>query len=141
MTISKDIEVSTGHRLHKHNGGCFNLHGHNYQIKVHLVFLEDDKYIITDKEEGFYIDFSDIKTIINDYLDHQFLVYENDDLLDVLKDLPGVRVVEYIPTVENIAFTVKNLISNFFKKQDKEYVLLDEVKIEIYETKNSKCKF
>jgi 6-pyruvoyltetrahydropterin/6-carboxytetrahydropterin synthase len=106
MKLKKYIEVSTGHRLPNHKGGCFNFHGHNYQIEVIIDFEEEQ----IDDQKGFVIDFGDIKRIINDYLDHQFLIYEEDPFLKTVENLPGFRVVEYIPSVENIIIALRDLI-------------------------------
>lgn len=106
MKLKKQIEVSTGHRLPNHKGGCFNFHGHNYQIEVTIEFPQSE----INEDTGFVIDFGDIKKLVNDYLDHQFLIYEKDPFLEQVKNLPGFRVVEYIPSVENIIIALRDLI-------------------------------
>ena len=34
--ISARLEISAAHRLHRHRGKCFNVHGHNYLIEVEV---------------------------------------------------------------------------------------------------------
>lgn len=129
--LSKTLEVSTGHRLHLHEGGCSNLHGHNYQIDIQISFRKGVSFI---GGVGYYIDFSEVKNLINEYMDHQFLVNIKDPLGDLLKTLPGVRFVDYSPTAENIAIALERLIVNRFSN----YESFKSVSISIKETSNSK---
>lgn len=101
MKITKNLEISTGHRLHLHNGGCSNFHGHNYQIQTTIEFIGlKDEYI---QSVGFLIDFKEIKGVLNSNYDHQFLIYKGDPLCDQSLTLPGIRIVDFAPTAENIA--------------------------------------
>ncbi|RHJ81935.1 6-carboxytetrahydropterin synthase QueD [Parabacteroides sp. AM08-6] len=80
-TIIKQLEISSAHRLSlSYSSKCENLHGHNWIITVHCRSNE----LNTD---GMVIDFSHIKQIVKDKLDHQTL---ND-------------VLPFNPTAENIA--------------------------------------
>lgn len=129
MKLEKEFEISTGHRLPNHKGGCFNLHGHNYWVKIILDFGNIDKYI--DNEDGYFIDFALIKKTINDNFDHHFILYEQDSFVEVLKDLPGVILVPYIPTAENMSLHMKELILDILPENT-------DVHIELNETKSSK---
>ena len=139
MKLIKEMEVSTGHRLHMHKGGCSNLHGHNYQIKI-IVDFELNGYIREPFDVGYFIDFSDIKSIINENFDHKFLMYAKDPFASKLIDFLGVTPTSYIPTAENIATDMASLVktkilAELKKKNEKIPV---KVFIILNETKNSK---
>jgi 6-pyruvoyltetrahydropterin/6-carboxytetrahydropterin synthase len=95
-----------GHRLPNHTGKCFNLHGHQYTVEVTVRGKIDDR--VGSSSEGMVVDFTDVKnqvrSIVAD-LDHRFLVSAADPFLGVGQnpDLPGVILVPWIPTAENIA--------------------------------------
>ncbi|MDR2077961.1 MAG: 6-carboxytetrahydropterin synthase QueD [Rickettsiales bacterium] len=79
--IVKTVEVAACHRVTSERGSkCENLHGHNWIITVHC---KSDRL----DEDGMVVDFSQIKKIISDKLDHKNL---ND-------------VFNFSPTSENIA--------------------------------------
>ena len=79
--IEKRIEISACHRLDlDYESKCTRVHGHNWVIIIYCRSRELN-------HNGMVIDFSDIKHIIKDRLDHQ-----------VLND-----VLPFNPTAENIA--------------------------------------
>lgn len=81
-SISKRMVIAGAHQLNLDYGSkCSNVHGHNWIITV---FCRANKL----NRNGMIIDFTHIKTIIHDKLDHHYL---NDVL-------PGIN-----PTAENIA--------------------------------------
>jgi len=127
MKLEKEFEISTGHRLPNHEGGCYNLHGHNYWVKVIVDLGDMPEYI---DEQGFLIDFSEIKHTINFYFDHRFILYNQDPLADELKKMPGVVLVPYIPTAENMSLHMIKLIKEKHPDLD--------IHIELNETKMSK---
>jgi 6-pyruvoyltetrahydropterin/6-carboxytetrahydropterin synthase len=57
FTIFKDFDFSAGHFIRGHRGGCQNLHGHNYRVRVHVSTRQLD-------ELGMVIDFADLKVIL-----------------------------------------------------------------------------
>lgn len=76
--IYRDIPFA--HRQPKHDGHCSLIHGHNWAISITFACREPD-------ENGFVIDFGDLKFIkdwIADHLDHACLFDENDPLRDAL---------------------------------------------------------
>lgn len=94
-------DISVGHRVTNHESKCRHLHGHNYRIHFHCEAPSLDQI-------GRVIDFSVIKSTLcmwlEDTWDHHFLIWEQDPLKNVLKDLdPTVVVVPFNPTAENIA--------------------------------------
>jgi 6-pyruvoyltetrahydropterin/6-carboxytetrahydropterin synthase len=69
FTVFKDYVFSAGHAIRGHRGGCQNLHGHNYRVRVHVGSRSLD-------ELGMVIDFADLKRIVDDVLgrfDHAVL--------------------------------------------------------------------
>jgi 6-pyruvoyltetrahydropterin/6-carboxytetrahydropterin synthase len=67
--ISKDFTFAAGHAIRGHRGGCENLHGHNYRVRIHLEAEELD-------ELGMVMDFADLKRLAAEILapfDHRVL--------------------------------------------------------------------
>ena len=119
-TAERTHDFSAGHRVHGHESKCSNIHGHNYRVTF---ICEADAL----DSVGRVIDFSDIKSILCDWLetnwDHKFLLWSEDDspvasaLLDPvfvykagespipirLVDAFGVVIVPFNPTAENMA--------------------------------------
>jgi len=74
--IKKTFRIPVSHRLFKHLGRCNHNHGHNLKIVVELMAPE----LNTD---DMIIDFSDLKEIVNTFLDrfdHSCLLNSNDDI-------------------------------------------------------------
>lgn len=68
-TICKDFTFAAAHAIRGHTGGCENLHGHNYRVRVHLRARSLDKL-------GMVLDFADLKAIMQEILgpfDHRVL--------------------------------------------------------------------
>ncbi len=67
--IFKDFTFAAGHAIRGHTGGCENLHGHNYRVRIHLAADELDQL-------GMVIDFADLKALAAEILkpfDHRVL--------------------------------------------------------------------
>ena len=68
-TVFKDFTFSAAHQIRGHTGGCENLHGHNYRVRVHVRAAELDRL-------GMVIDFADLKEILQAVLgpfDHRVI--------------------------------------------------------------------
>ena len=79
--IKKTFEISASHQLHlTYESKCEQLHGHNWIVTIHCKSRELD-------ENGMVVDFTHIKQLIRDRLDHSNL---ND-------------ILPFNPTAENIA--------------------------------------
>ncbi|MDO4214650.1 MAG: 6-carboxytetrahydropterin synthase QueD [Bacteroidales bacterium] len=97
-TVIKRLEISASHRLSlSYPSKCENLHGHNWVITVYCRSKELN-------EDGMVIDFTHIKRLIKDKLDHQNL---ND-------------VLPFNPTAENIARWVCEQIEPCYKVEVQE---------------------
>ena len=82
--VKKRLEVSAAHQLKlDYPSKCTQLHGHNWIIDV---YLESE----TVDSNGMVLDFTKIKELVKDKLDHKIL---ND-------------VLDFNPTAENIAYCI-----------------------------------
>lgn len=104
LEITIKVEWDMGHRLPNHGGQCRNLHGHRYVAEVTL--RGPVKSAAGEPDEGMLIDFGPAKELVRLHLqdrDHRFLISHSDPLLPDMERLPGVIVVPYVPTAENMA--------------------------------------
>lgn len=112
FTTSKEIEFDAGHRVPGHASKCRNPHGHRYKVRATIT----GELVTTPgaPDEGMLADFGDLKSLmiseIHDVLDHGFIVYKDDHLMQealaVGNDIDTKwKVIEfpYIPTAENMA--------------------------------------
>ena len=91
--IEKRIEISACHRLDlDYESKCTRVHGHNWMITV---FCKSE----TLDRNGMVIDFSEIKRLVKDPIDHQ-----------VLND-----VLPFNPTAENLAHWVVERVPCCYK--------------------------
>lgn len=80
--VSKRMEIAGAHHLNlPYVSKCSNLHGHNWIVTVHCKSKELTSF-------GMVIDFTYIKKVIHDKLDHQY----------INEILPDIN-----PTAENMA--------------------------------------
>lgn len=135
--IEKRFTLPIGHRLSKHAGRCFSIHGHNFSVLVGL------KSAVLN-ENDMIIDFSELKHIVNnflDQLDHCLMLNENDkETLEKVKDL-GLRMfpVPFDPTAERLAETIYYYVENSFQIEPFENIIVDYVTV--FENENSKATF
>src|SRR5262245_16133508 len=99
--VTREIRFCYGHRLLGYEGKCRHLHGHNGRA---IITLASDCLDRT----GMVMDFSQIKEVINAWIDetidHKMLLHENDPALPLLKSQgEPVHVMGVNPTAENIA--------------------------------------
>ena len=134
--IEKRFTLPIGHRLSKHKGRCFLIHGHNFTI---LVGIKARKL----NENDMLIDFSDLKALVNEYLDglDHCLLLNNDDwkLADQLKEA-GMRTLKIScdPTAEHLAERLYINIRHGLSQQFPE-ILIDYVTV--FENENSKATY
>ena len=100
-SVTKEIYFCYGHRLMNYEGACRHLHGHNGKVEVELQSETLDA-------RGMVVDFSDIRTVIKDWidqtLDHTMLLRKDDPLIPVLKEKKErFFLLDQNPTAESIA--------------------------------------
>jgi 6-pyruvoyltetrahydropterin/6-carboxytetrahydropterin synthase len=111
--IAKDFHWEMGHRLPFHTGGCQNIHGHSYKMRVEI-------HGKIDSSTGMVMDYFDMKALVQpivDQLDHSFLCDSSDKLLmDFFALNPmKVNIIDMYSTAENIAYYIlQQLIPGFF---------------------------
>ena len=134
MKITKRFKWVMGHRLTFHQGGCYNIHGHNYECKISV-----EGYL----ENNMVIDFGELSKLFQELVhnpwDHSFLVYEEDNFRELLlmwsKDRPfKIALFPVETTAENIA---KYLFDIFSQKINNERIRVTRVKV--YETPTSEA--
>lgn len=91
--LEKIIEISASHNLNlSYESKCKNIHGHNWTITI---FCKSEKL----NDNGMIVDFSEIKKIITDKLDHKNL---NDEF-------------KFNPTAENLSKWIVDTIQYCYK--------------------------
>lgn len=109
--VTRQIDFCYGHRLLNYDGKCKNLHGHNGRAEITIVSDTLD-------ELGMVIDFTEIKRVVNTWvdetLDHRMILHQNDPAVAMLRDLgEPMYLLDTNPTAENIA----RLIGEFAVEQ------------------------
>lgn len=135
--IEKRFTLPIGHRLSKHKGRCFSIHGHNFTILVGIKARELN-------ENDMLIDFSDLKNLVNeilDGLDHCLLLNQDADkaIADQLSQL-GMRtmLIGSDPTAEHISERLYRLLRHNLSQQYPE-IMMDYVTV--FENENSKATY
>jgi 6-pyruvoyltetrahydropterin/6-carboxytetrahydropterin synthase len=118
ISICRQHTISVGHRVAGHLGKCANFHGHNFTIHIFMQARDglDDV--------GRVLDFGIMKASFCEWLDqcwdHKFLLWSKDPLVAgidkpgelchpsarealVGRHLPGIVLVDFNPTAENMA--------------------------------------
>lgn len=99
--VTQRIDFCYGHRLLNYGGKCRHLHGHNGRVEIVLEGGMLDAC-------GMLVDFATIKaelrTWIDNELDHRMILCEGDPALPMLRELrEPFYVMRENPTAENIA--------------------------------------
>jgi 6-pyruvoyltetrahydropterin/6-carboxytetrahydropterin synthase len=126
-TISVRVrhEFSAGHRILGLTGAgekCRNIHGHNFTCW--WMFEQASEW---PPRVEFGAVKAELKTMIDELLDHAFIVHEDDDFLDYLSqnDLKRYALHDR-PTTEAIAAEIARLTENHFSDLDLVCVQLTE---------------
>ena len=131
--IEKRFTFPMGHRLSKHKGRCFSLHGHNFVVLVGIKATSLD-------ENDMVMDFSDLKKIVGDLLDgldHCLLLnVEDQEIANQFESL-GMRVmtVAHDPTAEKLS----EMLFEALSKMNNKRLMVDYVTV--FENENSKATY
>lgn len=134
--IEKRFTFPMGHRLSKHKGRCFSMHGHNFTV---LVGIKSE--VLNDND--MVMDFSDLKVLVSEYfdeLDHCLLLNETDkDIAHNAAEM-GMRVktVPHDPTAEKLAENIYNHVELQLALR-KDLVTVQVEYVTVFENENSKA--
>lgn len=135
--IEKRFTLPIGHRLSKHHGRCYSIHGHNFTV---LVGVKASKL----NENDMIIDFSNLKAVVNgflDNLDHCLLLNKDkdDELIELLeKAQMRVKGVDFDPTAEKLSYEIYHHVEDTLERMYPE-VIMDYVTV--FENENSKATY
>jgi 6-pyruvoyltetrahydropterin/6-carboxytetrahydropterin synthase len=69
FSVCKEFRFAAAHQIRGHRGGCENLHGHTYRVRVWVEAAALDPL-------GMVVDFADLKRVMEEVIgpfDHRFL--------------------------------------------------------------------
>jgi len=129
----RKLHFCAGHRVMGHESKCATPHGHNYDLHI---FAEADKL----DSLGRVIDFSVLKekigAWIEEFWDHNFLVFEKDhELIQALTAVSAKKkpfICPFNPTAENMAYYLLHKIC----PEQLHGASVRVTKIALHETKN-----
>lgn len=133
ISVTKIFRFETAHAIHEYEGLCKNIHGHSYELHVTVSKSGSDDFIL---ENGFVIDFKDLKSIVKtnviEYFDHQIILSEKYiEAHPNLNKLENLAIWKMEPSAENMVLFIKDKISNSFDTDIK------LIKLRLYETADS----
>ncbi len=125
ITVTKRFTFCAAHRLPGHEGGCANIHGHNYVVE--LTFEHERQHLEEPQldEMGMVLDFGKLK-VVGDWIDrnwdHKAILFIDDpEFAEIPKRGPGlahqparwpswhVFWLDRIPTAENMALHLQTI--------------------------------
>ena len=135
VRVTREEEFEAAHLLPGYDGGCKNLHGHSYRIKV---TVEGPR----NKGWGMVLDFKQLKKIIKEVVpDHKFLAYVEDEISMQIVSILYQNNMDYV--LFDFDTTAENMVGYFAARiQDELDNLYDDVKvvkIRLWETTNSEA--
>jgi len=111
--ISREYSWDMAHRLSKHEGKCWNLHGHTYKCEIELTGCI--------KSNGMVMDFYELDQIVKpiiEELDHSTMVWMEDEFLRVAMNsdlvFGGKRKMKVYFT--NFESTAENIAKHLFER-------------------------
>lgn len=136
IRVTKEFMLDMAHALWGYDGKCKNIHGHSYKLEVTII--GDTINDINSPKNGMVIDFTLLKSIINeaiiDKFDHTLVLNSKSphkELKDNKLGFENIVLVPYQPTCENLLIDFAEKIKD---------TLPDEVslhKLKLSETVNS----
>ncbi|MBC7567006.1 MAG: 6-carboxytetrahydropterin synthase [Pedobacter sp.] len=141
ISILKEFEWDMGHRVTNHDSLCKNPHGHRYKMVVEVTGPINKQ--LGSSQQGMVLDFGLLKKVIMtnivDPLDHSFMYWKDDDVMNNFsnnnKSLK-MNKVSFVPTAECIALDIANQIEVLLSKKMSQVQLLS---LRIFETPKSQA--
>ncbi|MCU5745798.1 6-carboxytetrahydropterin synthase QueD [Staphylococcus sp. SQ8-PEA] len=97
--LNKDFNFSAAHYIPSEDAGkCMRTHGHTYFVNLTIVGDSLD-------QNGFLVNFSELKQLVHGQFDHQ-----------LLNELPAFRDVS--PSTEMVARTIYEIVQDHLKQRD-----------------------
>jgi 6-pyruvoyltetrahydropterin/6-carboxytetrahydropterin synthase len=135
------LQFCAGHRVHKHESKCANLHGHNYVVFLHAKARADAGQNSKGglDELGRVIDFGVLKDKFAPWIeknwDHGFILWQEDaEAIAALKHMSSQKLflLEANPTAENIALHILRVVAPAVLKD----CHVELTKVVLWETEN-----
>lgn len=143
-TVTKEFGFCAAHRVTFHEGKCWSVHGHNYELFVTVAKTEHAL-----ENSNWVLDFAELKRIVNeviiDKIDHSIIVYNADEELRAAMDTSSTVLqakeenrrwkiynICFESTVENLAECFGSLLQTALSARG-----LLVTHIRLYETKTS----
>ena len=127
VRLGKDFNWEMSHRLPFHDGGCRNIHGHSYKMRVDIIGTTDP--------DGMVLDFYEIDRIVRPYLDamdHAFVVDSDDkDIIEFLDKHNFKKfIIPHTSTAEHLAmYFIQEFAPKFAS-----YSNIEHIKVRVFET-------
>ena len=129
---TRKFEFCCTHRLFQleENHKCRNLHGHNYEVWIHVFSeeLNDNKFVID------FCELKEFQKYLNETFDHKVVISAEDK--ELLKACIKLKTDYFIfrdhTTAENMAQYFSELIYHRFVTKIK----IEKIKVDVYETSN-----
>ena len=107
-SITREFHFCYGHRLLHYEGRCAHPHGHNGRVEITLASETLDAH-------GMVLDFSELKRVVNDWLeenlDHKMVLADDDPLVPVLAAMhEPMYLMPCPPTAENLSKLIFELV-------------------------------
>lgn len=130
IEIAKEFHWEMGHRLPFHEGGCRNVHGHSYRMRVSVSGTLDSN--------GMVVDYFDLRRILDpviDRIDHAFLCDRSDAVMLAFLEENNLKrvVVDFPSTAENIALWLLGQVAEELQG----YENIAEIAVRLHETDNT----
>lgn len=130
IEIAKEFHWEMGHRLPFHEGGCRNVHGHSYRMRVSVSGTLDSN--------GMVVDYFDLRRILDpviDRIDHAFLCDRSDAVMLAFLEENNLKrvVVDFPSTAENIALWLLGQVAQELQG----YENIAEIAVRLHETENT----
>ncbi len=140
ITCTRRLEFDAGHRVLGHEGKCASMHGHRYGVEVTCETSGGE----TTDSLGRVIDFSVIKRLVGEWLDHHwdhgFILYDKDEeMVRVFRSLGKEHksfLLPYNPTAENLArYLLQEICPVLFRTYG-----IRAIMVAVYETPNCRAE-